>query len=162
MVEIPISPLSAEALEIYEESNGMRKERTRKVCVCGHSMNFHTEVAGRTICSPAKIRSCKCRESRPILESKNLRLFMFITSGIGNGHALGKGLTASFKKGVGYLWIRKNGELSGYAQCDICLGETADPIPVAIDPLTGSPVEVSTGIDKIVCLPCYTASWVIS
>jgi hypothetical protein len=160
-MEIPISPLSAEALEIYETTNGMRKERTRKVCICGHSMNFHTEVGGRSVCSPGKIRSCKCRESRPILESKNLRLFMFVTGGIGNGHALGKGLTASFKRGVGYLWIRKNGELSGYAQCDICLSEINDPIPVAIDPLTGSPVEVSTGIDKIVCLPCYTSSWVV-
>lgn len=151
MVERPISPLSPEALERYRAGETLKKNRSREVCVCGHSMNFHTEVGERTVCSPAKMR-CKCVKGRAILEASNLRMFMYSTSGIGSEHALGKGLTASVAHGASFTWVGGEG---GPATCDICLEKTLDPIPVAVDTLGGQPSTISTGVDKVVCEGCY-------
>lgn len=160
MDEIPISPLSKLALEKYRDEDSLRKKRTRDVCVCGHSGNFHTVVpeVGITSCHPAKM-TCKCTELRPIVRADNLRLFMYTTSGVGAEHALGKGLIKSIAQGAGFQWIGVDGGLSSVPLCDICQEETIEPLPVAVDTVTGRPSAGSTAVNKVVCLGCYT-SWI--
>lgn len=151
-MDIPLSPGSPEALEKYREGK-LKKERNHMVCVCGHSVSYHTEVGDRVVCSPGKIRSCKCSVTRPVLEVQNLRLFMCSTQGGGSEHALGKGITASEANGKEYSWIGDAG-----TKCDACLGDMSDWANrhiVALDPYTGMPADRSTGIDKIVCTSCY-------
>lgn len=149
---LPMAPGSPEALEKYREGK-LKKERNHSVCVCGHSVSYHTEVGGRHVCSPAKIRSCKCASVRPVLEVQNLRLFMCTTEGSGSEHALGKGITASEANGKEYTWIAPAG-----LKCDACLGDMTDWANrhiVSIDPYSGMVAERSTGVDKIVCTSCY-------
>jgi hypothetical protein len=148
MVLVPGSP---EAIALYREGK-LNKVKNREVCVCGHSMAYHTEVGDRVVCSPAKIRSCRCSVGRPVLEADNLRMFMSVTSGVGTEHALGKGLTASAANEHGVHWLGGHG-----TKCDLCLGELGNTnrIPLALDPYTGMPAERSTGVDKILCMSCY-------
>jgi hypothetical protein len=158
--EIPISPLSKLALEKYQDEDALRKKKTREVCVCGHSLNFHTVVegAGVTTCNPAKML-CKCSEVRAVVKADNLRLFMYVTSGVGAEHALGKGLVKSVAKGAGFQWINAGGELTAEPCCDICRGVTAEPLPVAVDVVTGRPTTGTSSVNKIVCLSCYM-TWI--
>ena len=149
---LPLVPGSPEAIALYREGK-LKKERNHTVCVCGHSVSYHTEVGDRVVCSPGKIRSCKCAVTRPVLEVQNLRLFMCVTEGSGGDHALGKGITASEANGKEYTWIGTAG-----VKCDMCLGDMQDWANrhiLPIDPLSGTVVERSTGIDKIVCTSCY-------
>lgn len=152
MSELPLAPGSPEAIALYREGK-LKKERNHSVCVCGHSVSYHTEVGDRVVCSPGKIRSCKCAVTRPVLEVQNLRLFMCVTSGSGGDHALGKGITASGANEKEYSWINGAG-----VKCDSCLGEMTDWANrhiIALDPYTGMVAERSTGVDKIVCTSCY-------
>ena len=152
MGDLPIAPGSPEAIRLYQEGK-LKKERNHKVCVCGHSVSYHTEVGDRVVCSPGKIRSCKCSKERAVLEAQNLRLFMCATEGCGSDHALGKGITASDANEKEYSWIGTAG-----LKCDACLGDMQDWANrhiVTLDPYSGMPVDRSTGIDKIICTSCY-------
>ena len=152
MADLPLTPGSPEAIAKYREVK-LKKERNHKVCVCGHSVSYHTEVGDRVVCSPAKMRSCRCTTVRPVVEAQNLRLFMCVTTGSGGDHALGKGITASEANGKEYSWIGTAG-----TKCDACLGDMEDWANrhiLSIDPYTGMVAERSTGVDKIVCTSCY-------
>lgn len=147
-----LSPLDPRALEKFKTDHA-KVERSREVCVCGHSMNFHSEVGGGFICSPAKM-TCKCSKPRPVLTAENLRLFMYSTTGVGAQHALGKGILASISRDSGYAWLEDP------IKCDRCLEPTDAPIPVSAAP-TGVeksilPIDESGTVDKIVCVGCYT------
>lgn len=146
----PISPLNPLAAQLYVEKAARKKERT--VCSCGHSMNYHETVAGVTACTPARI-ACKCKMERPVIRTDNLRLFLKNTTGVGIDHALGKGLVACVAGGVNFEWVESP------ARCDICMEEMLEPIPVAVNVATGMPTDVSTGVDKIVCIGCYM-NWI--
>jgi hypothetical protein len=153
----PLSPTSSEAVEEFrrKEKLGKRRAANRSVCICGHSLNFHTEVEGyATVCTPAKM-NCKCSKIHAVLEADNLRMFLNNTTGVGTAHALGKGVVASLARESGFRWIESP------LRCDMCLEATEEPIPVAVDIVTEMPTDVSTGRDKIVCPGCY-ASWVVS
>jgi hypothetical protein len=152
MADMPLVPGSPEAIALYREGK-LKKERNHKVCVCGHSVSYHTQVSNRSVCSPGKIRSCKCSTVREVAEAQNLRLFMCVTEGSGGDHALGKGFTASDANGKEYTWIGTAG-----VKCDMCLADMQDWANrhiLAIDPFSGMPADRSTGIDKIVCTSCY-------
>lgn len=152
MADLPLTPGSPEAIEKYQKDK-LKKQRNHSVCICGHSVSYHTEVGGRSVCSPTTIRSCKCSVVRPVLDVQNLRLFLRVTSGSGGEHALGQGITACDANGKAYEWIGTAG-----TKCDACLGDMEDWANrhiVALDPFSGLPAERSTGIDKIVCTSCY-------
>lgn len=152
MTDLPLTPGSPEAIEKYQKDK-LKKQRNHSVCVCGHSVSYHTEVGGRSVCSPTTIRSCRCAVVRPVLDVQNLRLFLRVTAGSGGEHALGQGITASDANGKEYSWIEPAG-----VKCDSCLGDMEDWANrhiIALDPYTGMVAERSTGVDKIVCTSCY-------
>jgi hypothetical protein len=143
--------MSDEALEKFTAGQSTRI-KSREVCVCGHSMNYHTDVPGRgSVCAPARISSCRCAEGRPILEADNLRLFMYITTGTAEDHALGKGVNASRKRGAGFRFLENP------LKCDGCLEVAQGVYPVAIDPDSQRLSNTSTRINKILCKTCFDA-----
>lgn len=152
-----ISPMSDEALEMYR-SGRLKKVKDKKVCVCGHPMTYHGRAGDIEICTPAKGR-CRCNKSREILKTNNLRKFMYTTEGVGVNHALGKAITSCRADDVAIEWLDATGNkgVDG-PRCDMCLTEMLEPIPVAIDIAFDRPAISSTGIDKLICMGCYT-SW---
>lgn len=155
-----ISPLAPEALgEFVVERKTRSKERG--VCSCGHSMNRHYQTAeGQWSCTPTRIY-CGCRQGNPVLTAKNLRLFLFKTTGAGIEHALGKGILACIESGSEFEWV------GGAPVCQACKTVTDSPIPVSLDTygvgedgkaLT-RPVNQSSKYDVVVCPSCYTAKW---
>jgi hypothetical protein len=146
-----ISPMSEEAVKMYLEGK-LNKVKDRRVCACGHPMTYHSEVGDIHVCTPARGR-CRCMGSRPVLKASNLRRFMYTTEGVGVAHALGKGIASCRADGSNIEWL-DNGPT-----CDICLENIAEPIPVSVDIAFDKPSGQSTGVDKIVCMGCYT-SWI--
>ena len=146
-----VNPFSEEAIELYRKGK-LNKVKDRTVCVCGHPMTYHASIGDVHVCTPAKSR-CRCTKSRAILNSTNLRRFMYTTEGVGVNHALGKSIAACRADGVGFEWI------GGEIKCDICLEVTQEPIPIAVDTTFDKPATQSTGTDKIICIGCYT-SWI--
>ena len=146
-----VSPMSEEAVKMYLEGR-LNKVKDRRVCVCGHPMSYHGAVGDLEVCTPARGR-CRCAKSRPVLKSVNLRKFMYTTEGVGVAHALGKAIAACRADEVEIEW------LDGGPKCDICLDSIEEPIPVAVDVAFDRPSGQSTGVDKIVCMGCYT-SWI--
>lgn len=150
---LPMNPLSREAAEAYMKKisgpQSSRRRKNRQICICGHSVNFHTEIGGRSVCSPGRM-TCRCMTVRAVLESDDIRLFLRNTSGVGAEHALGQGLSACVARGVVFEWI-ENPPL-----CDMCTQPTGDGLyPVSVNPHTGQLSDISTGIDKIVCAACF-------
>ena len=143
VVEEVLSPLDPRAYGLYLERESKRRVATREVCICGHSMNYHTEVAGESGCKPAKVR-CACREARAVLRADNLRKFLSATTGDGMDHALAKGILASQKSGDGYEWIESP------LLCDRCQEVVELPIPIDAS-------SVVPGANKILCGECYNA-----
>jgi hypothetical protein len=143
-----LSPYSAEAIRQFkEEREGGRKKRVREVCACGHSMNYHTEmVDGSIMCKPAQI-PCNCKNAKPVLEAENLRLFLHSTNGVGNLHALGRGIVSSLTRGVSFRWL--NGGL-----CQSCGAEESELWPISLND-QAKPLEKSGPINVVVCQGCY-------
>jgi hypothetical protein len=150
-----ISPMSAEALEMYRDGK-LRKVKDKRVCACGHPMSYHGQAGDIEICTPAKGR-CRCTKSREILKTNNLRKFMYTTEGVGVNHALGKGIATCRVEEVAFEWL-VDGHMSREPKCDMCLAEMLEPIPVAVDVVFDRPANASTGVDKLICVGCY-ASW---
>lgn len=146
----PFDLFTDEALEEFVASQ-TKRVRSRNVCACGHSMNFHKEIGGRQMCTPAKMH-CRCVNPRAVLAVENLRLFLRSTEGYGKKHALGKGILASRNKGAAVEWV------SSEPCCDDCGVVTAELAPVSVN-TTGSDrvrvVKESGQIDKLLCEECY-------
>jgi len=148
-----VNPYSDEALEMYRKGK-LNKKKDRTVCVCGHPMSYHGRVGNIGVCTPAKGR-CRCMKSRAILKTTNLRKFMYTTEGVGVAHALGKAIAACRADDVEMYWQTETGKIN----CDMCLTELLEPIPVAVNVSFDMPSNMSTGVDKIICMGCYT-SWI--
>lgn len=157
----PMSPLDPRALEIFKQEQEAKKTgrgKSREVCVCGHSINHHSQTsAGLSVCNPGNT-ACRCSTARGVLVAENLRLFMFGTTGSGTDHALSKGMLACFGASAGFEWIEKPDVL-----CDKCQEPTAMPIPVALLELTsedGKPMysisDTTQKMNKILCRECVT------
>ena len=153
MAELPMNPLSQEAADEYlrkmEVPRSSRRRSNRQICICGHSLNFHTEVGDRTVCSPGRM-TCRCVKVRAVLKADDIRLFLRNTAGVGGDHALGQGLVACVARKVGFSWIESP------PLCDMCTRVMVDGVyPVAINPHTGGLSDISTGMDKLVCASCF-------
>ena len=69
---------SSERFSVFVEKGGLKKKRSREICTCGHSMNYHKvakDNSGLTTCSAGNT-DCGCIEAKPVLEVDNLRYFM--------------------------------------------------------------------------------------
>lgn len=88
----------------------MESERTgignaaRQVCICGHALARHSHSDIASYCSFGRAW-CSCSEIMPVLETDDLRAFVFSTNGVGRRHALTKGLHALRKNGRSARWI---------------------------------------------------------
>ena len=88
----------------------MESERTgvgnaaRQVCICGHALARHSTSEITSYCSVGRAW-CSCAEVLPVLETDDLRTFVYSTEGIGKKHALAKGLYALRKNGRSARWI---------------------------------------------------------
>jgi len=128
-----------------------RPKKSRNVCSCGHSINAHSEVGGRHLCTPGRIY-CRCAYPNPVLEAENLRLFMYTTDGLGTGHALSRGLYASKMRNSSTRW------LNNPAVCDNCSKELDGIHPVSINtavPESPRIVRESGHVNKLLCKECY-------
>lgn len=147
-----LDPFSPEAVaEFLKEKEERGTRKSRFVCACGHSMNYHTNVNGIHMCRPTKMR-CRCTNPRSVLDVEDLRLFTFTTMGYGSKHALGRGITASVTKGKAVKWVEE------VPLCDSCLQAVeGSPIPVSIDTRGDVPflVKESGQVDKLVCEGCF-------
>ena len=146
----PFDLFTDEALEEFVSSRS-KVVRSRNVCACGHSMNFHKEIGGRQMCTPAKMH-CRCTSPRAVLVAENLRLFLHATTGYGKKHALGKGMLASREKGAGVVWVESE------PSCDHCGTVTAELAPVSVNTTFADRprvVKESGQIDKLLCEGCY-------
>jgi hypothetical protein len=84
-----------EATEKAREFEYEKYDRDKRICICGHPMKRHTELdEGKSSCSPSRL-ICKCRYSRPVLETSDTRVFLRKTRGTGSGHALSQGILAA-------------------------------------------------------------------
>jgi hypothetical protein len=155
-----LSPLAPEALEKFRVEKVVRP-KTRGVCVCGHSMShhYHSGADDTWSCSPGKTY-CACGEGRAVIVADNLRLFMYMTTGVGRDHALGKGILACIESGSEFKWI------DGHASCDLCHNETDLPIPVAVNIHNGAdgatvafPSNSSESKNAILCIDCFNQRW---
>lgn len=123
--------------------------RDRRVCICGHAMNKHSNYVGIVECKPTAMR-CPCKKPRPVLEVEDTRLFLRKTEGAGAMHALARGMYASLSAGREVTWIVD-------LQCDKC-GSTdkqVTPVPVT---QSGYSSDEATGFDVLLCHDCRTAS----
>lgn len=78
--------------------------RDRRICLCGHPLARHTEVRGATICKPSRME-CRCRNMVAALTVSDTRSFLRKTTGVGDEHALVKGLTAAIAAGQEFIWL---------------------------------------------------------
>lgn len=147
MEEKILSPFSSEALAQFKaEREGGRKKRTRQVCACGHSMNYHSDDYGTMMCKPAQI-PCNCKHPRAVLEVENLRLFLHSTTGYGAGHALGKGVLSSLDRGSSIKWVEGS-------VCQSCGVEQMELVPVSLNE-QAVPLTKSGPINVAVCWDCF-------
>lgn len=161
------SPLSAGAMDVFRKQREKAlAKKLHSVCRCGHSSNVHLDLRGDgvLICRPGRMH-CSCKHIDPVLETNNLRLFRFMTTGHGMDHALSKGICAVLEKREEDLvsgdekrelnpaeikWIQ--GE---FPLCDICHEVAPEPVPVSILTETKVMIETNGDAGKILCQGCF-------
>lgn len=109
--EVDLGRLGTSSLEMNTLKENS-KENSREVCICGHSVSRHFKQGDIWMCIVTKMW-CRCPGPLPVLQSQDLKPFMFKTTGAGPHHALTKGLYALSQKGKGMRWIIKT-------ECQIC------------------------------------------
>lgn len=149
-----LSPLDPKAQETYVPgTRGSRRGQNRQVCKCGHSIGHHSWVEDKqTYKCKAGNTPCLCRTPVPVLEVQNLRHFMYTTTDVGAGHALGRGMVATRANDKTFKWVEE------HPKCDKCqeyLSAERLPFPVAISKLEMKPTNHSTGVDIVICVECY-------
>lgn len=97
--------ISEEEMHSFMESLRTGKgDEGRQICICGHAIARHSKSEALSSCSVGR-SWCSCSQPFPILESDDLRAFIFSTDGIGKKHALAKGLYALWKNGRKARWL---------------------------------------------------------
>lgn len=138
-----IDPDSAIQMDkALKDRSGLRDKR---VCICGHGVTKHTDVAGAVMCKPSRME-CPCKKVRPVLDVDDTRVFLRRTVGGGAMHALSRGLSALVMSGKSATWIVE-------LKCDRCgnLDEIVNPVPVT---QSGHATTYATGYDALLCQPC--------
>lgn len=134
-----------EAIALDEEVRN-RRPRDRRICLCGHGVSRHEELAGRESCS-ALGYNCKCRKVQPVLEVDDIRVFLSKTEGTGILHALNRGILSATKKGQNIQWI------DGTRICHRCGTDEGRLTPTAVTG-NGFPADHDTGYNAILCDTC--------
>jgi hypothetical protein len=146
----PFEFLDIDENEAKETLSELNKQggRDRRICICGHSINYHSFIAARGFytCNAQK-NSCKCRNPRPVLETSNARTFNRKTQGSAGLHALTQGIAGAMEIGATVEWLIE-------MKCDKCGTEgPVVPVPVTIDGIISNS---HTGYDKFLCRGCRT------
>jgi hypothetical protein len=132
-----------EAIEANDELK-TRGPRDQRVCLCGHAVSRHDEIAGVVFCKPSKME-CSCKKTRPVLKVSDLRVFLRKTDGTGAMHALGRGMATAAQKDISVEWLVE-------PVCDRC--EKPGPVsPVAVTQ-TGFVARYDTGYNALLCKAC--------
>ena len=122
--------------------------RDSGVCLCGHPRSKHIESSLGYTCSPGKL-FCPCKRLRVVVESPNLRPFMFKSTGGGVLHALSKGLLKAVELEIEVEWVADS-------ICDRCGREgRVGPVPVS---QRGFEVDEASGFDALLCDGCRFGS----
>ena len=77
----------------------LRRRKTKRICICGHSANHHFPSGDLQICSFGQ-GNCMCGKNKPVLETDDLRWFMRSTEGPGPDHALSRGIYMAEQNGA--------------------------------------------------------------
>ncbi len=133
-----------EVLEIDATVLGKRDKDSR-VCLCGHPMARHTQVAGIVMCKPSRM-DCACKRARPVIEVSDLRPFLRKTEGSGALHALTRGMAVLASNGKSAKWIIE-------LVCDRCGVYDNKVLPCAVTQ-QGTAAQRSTGFDVLLCEKC--------
>lgn len=131
---------------ITDNANKQRgKVRDNRICICGHGMSRHKEIAGEIMCKPSRL-DCPCKAPRAVLEVDDTRAFLRKTVGGGAMHALSRGLSALIMSGKSAEWIVD-------LKCDRCgkVDEIVTPVPVT---KSGHAMSYPTGYDALLCQEC--------
>lgn len=134
--------------EVMEMDSVLRTRPTKRdgrICICGHGVAKHTEIAGVVNCKPSKM-DCPCKKVRPVIDAEDTRPFLRKTQGAGPMHALARGLAALAENGKDADWIID-------LVCDRCSQETGSLIPVPVTKDGRATVE-PTGYDALLCQKC--------
>lgn len=144
----PLTALGMDLDEVLEMDSVLRtrpSERDGRICICGHGVSKHSELAGAVNCKPSKM-DCPCKKIRPVLDAEDTRPFLRKTQGGGPMHALSRGLASLVSSGKQAEWIVD-------LKCDRC-GDQSDrlvPVPVT---QSGTAVTEATGFDALLCPKC--------
>ena len=147
----PLSALGMDIDEVIAIDSTLRTrpaERDGRVCLCGHSMTKHTEIAGAVLCKPSKM-DCPCKKVRPVLNADDTRPFLRKTQGAGPMHALSRGLAALLQSGKSAEWIID-------LVCDRCKKASESLVPVPVTK-AGTSTDSATGYDALLCPKCREA-----
>lgn len=122
-----------------------RGPRDTRICICGHGISKHTDIAGRVVCKPSAMQ-CSCKHTRPVLDVEDTRLFLRSTQGGGSMHALSRGLSALALAGKNATWLVE-------LKCDRCgaVDEIVTPVPVSKE---GRSRSEDTGYHGLLCQSC--------
>lgn len=134
-----------EVLEVDSVLRTRPAKRDGRICICGHGVMKHTEIAGVVNCKPSKM-DCPCKKVRPVIDAEDTRPFLRKTQGGGPMHALTRGLAALAESGKDAEWIID-------LVCDRCGVESSSLIPVPVTK-DGRLVLEPTGYDKLLCQSC--------
>lgn len=133
-----------EVLEIDATVLGKRDKDSR-VCLCGHPMGRHTQVAGIVMCKPSRM-DCACKRARPVIEVSDLRPFLRKTEGSGALHALTRGMAVLASQGKSAKWLIP-------LACDRCGALDNKVVPCSVTQ-QGTAANRSTGFDALLCAKC--------
>jgi hypothetical protein len=143
-----LSMLAFDPTEVDEvvESRKQEKKKDGRICICGHAMKHHFETDGKSLCMPSRI-DCKCRHSRTVVQTSDVRHFLQLTTGMGPRHALSVGMVSASKAGKEVEWAISP------VVCDYCK-EPGKLLPV---PLAHMSVFVDHQADNnvLLCQDCY-------
>lgn len=142
-----LSALGLTVEEVAEIDHALmtRSPRDNRICLCGHGVSKHTEMAGVVNCKPSAM-DCPCKKIRPVIETNDTRMFLRSTQGGGAMHALSRGLSALAMAGKSATWLIE-------LKCDRCgaVDEVVVPVPITSN---GHSANKATGFDALLCPNC--------
>lgn len=143
-----LAALGIDPDEVMEEYEATRPKTVRNglICICGHPVARHTEVAGVGVCTPSRM-VCPCRTPRAVADSADVRLFQYRTDGSGIRHALIRGLTAVANAGKEAHWIVDL--VCDNPEC----GSPTNVVPVPVTS-SGSPTDEPSPLNVFLCSEC--------
>lgn len=141
------------------EIDRLKRDETKKdprICKCGHPARSHTTesnndfhrqlaAAGHFRCNPGR-QQCPCKKFEAVMQTSDVRKFIFKTEGPAEQHALARGAMKIWEKGGQVDWIPG-------VSCDRCktMGVKLTPIPLNG---AGEIMTRPSAINVLLCLEC--------